>query len=94
MAKDSDIKIVGIVPVLSKLKDDKSVKKGQTYQEIPILITAKSGYHQIGHFLSSLESADRFMKVTDINIKANKLSPKNHDVELIICTYILLAENK
>ena len=94
MVKASDIKIVGIVPAMSYFKDDKSVNKSQIYREIPILITAKSGYHELGAFLTSLESSDRFMKVADINIKANKASPKKHDVELMVCTYILLPENK
>ncbi len=94
MAKNSNIKIVGIVPAMSYLKDDKSVKKSQIYQEIPILITAKSGYHELGSFLNSLENAGRFMKVADIDIKFNKTSPKKHDVELMVSTYILLPENK
>ena len=94
MAKDSDIKIIGIVPAMSYLKDNKPVKKSRIYREIPILITAKSGYHELGHFLSNLENADRFMKVADIDIKFNKVTPKKHDVELMVCTYILLPENK
>jgi Tfp pilus assembly protein PilO len=94
MAKDSNIKIVGIVPAISYFKDDKSANKSQIYREIPILITAKSGYHELGHFLNNLENADRFMKVADIDIKSNKTSPKKHDVELMVCTYILLPENK
>ena len=94
MAKDSDIKIVGIVPAASSFKDDNPVKKSLIYREIPILITANSGYHELGHFLNNLENADRFMKVVDIDIKANKTSPKKHDVELMVCTYILLPENK
>jgi len=94
MAKDSNIKIVSIVPAISYFKDDKPANNGLIYREIPILITARSGYHELGHFLSNLENADRFMKVVDINIKANKLSPREHDVELMVCTYILLPENK
>ena len=94
MAKGSNIKIVSIVPAVSYFKDDKSVKKSLIYREIPILITAKSGYHELGHFLNNLENADRFMKVVDIGIKANKTSPNKHDVELMVCTYVLLLENK
>lgn len=94
MARNSNIKIVGIVPAISYFKDDKPATKSQIYLEIPILITAKSGYHELGYFLSSLENADRFMKVVDIDIKSNKANPKKHDVELMVCTYILLPENK
>lgn len=93
MAKDSDIKIVGIVPAMSYFKVDLSANQNPIYREIPILITAKSGYHELGSFLNSLENADRFTKVVDIGIKANRTSPKKHDVELMICTYILLLEN-
>jgi Tfp pilus assembly protein PilO len=87
IAKSSNIKIVGIIPV--DVKDDKS-KNPQVYQEIPILINAKSGYHELGKFLSSIENSDRFMKVADIQIRANAQSPKKHDVEILVLTYILL----
>ena len=87
MAKSSNIKIVGIIPVVGK---DEKPKKALVYQEIPILINAKSGYHELGKFLSSMENSDRFMKVADIQIRSNVQSPKKHDVELLVLTYILL----
>lgn len=90
MAKSSGIKIVGITPVVSK--SDKS-QKNRIYNEIPILISAKSGYHELGRFLCNLEKSDRFMKVVDIQIKANNNIPKKHDVELLILTYTL-SQNK
>ena len=89
MAKNADITIIGITPVSLKMQKE---KKGQIYKEIPILITAKSGYHELGRFLSSLENADRFMKVVDINLKANPASPKRHDVEVMVYTYVLSGE--
>jgi type IV pilus assembly protein PilO len=91
MAKSSNVKIIGITPVQKALKEQRG-QKGQTYQEIPILITAKSGYHELGYFLSDLENSDRFMKVTDIAIRTNRVTQKKHDVELMISTYILLRE--
>jgi type IV pilus assembly protein PilO len=89
MAKNANITIVGITPVTVKLQKE---RKGQIYKEIPILITAKSGYHELGRFLSNLENADRFMKVADINMKVNASSPKKHDVELMVYTYVLSGE--
>ncbi len=95
IARGSNIKIIGIAPVMSYFfRDDKSVKEGQIYREIPILITAKSGYHELGSFLDKLENSDRFMKAADIDIKSNKASPNKHDVELLVSTYVLLTENK
>lgn len=88
MAKASNMKIVGIVPVATK---DASARRSQAYQEIPIGITARSGYHELGRFLSRLENCDRFMKVADITIKSNRASPKRHDVELLVLTYVLLG---
>lgn len=87
MAKDSNIKIVGIMPVSAK--EEKAAKE-QIYKEQPILISAKSGYHELGRFLSNLESSDRFIKVADIQIKSSANSPKKHDVELLVLTYILV----
>jgi len=87
MAKNANMRIAGIVPV-----DSKNLKpQGRVYQEIPIMVTAKAGYHELGRFLSSLESSDRFIKVADIQIKAGKADPKKHDVELLVVTYVLLG---
>lgn len=91
MAKSSNIKIIGITPLPLSPKEVLA-QKGKIYKEIPILINAKSGYHELGMFLNKLENADRFMKVVDIEIKTNKQTPKKHDVELIVCTYILAKE--
>ena len=94
MAQNSNIKIIGITPITTGTapKNDKDRGRNQIYQEIPILISARSGYHELGAFLSNLENSDRFMKVVDIEMRSNKAAPKKHDVELIVCTYILLKE--
>lgn len=92
MAKKSNIKIISIVPAPPYFKEQK-IKKSSVYQEIPILITANSGYHELGRFLGDLENADRFMKVVDISIKADRPAPQNHAVELVVCTYISLSES-
>ena len=84
MAKSSNVKIIGITPTVT------AGEKGTIYQELPILINAKSGYHELGRFLSSLENSERFIKVADIDIKANSSNPKKHDVDLLLLTYILL----
>ena len=88
MAKKSDVKIIGITPLPAK---EESKAPDAIYQEIPILISARSGYHELGKFLSDLENSDRFMKVVDIKVKENKTTPKRHDVELFVLTYVLLG---
>ena len=91
MAKNANITIIGITPAASKTAKEKK-NQNQVYKEIPILIKAKSGYHELGRFLNNLENADRFMKVTDISIKANAALPKKHDVQLMVYTYALSGE--
>jgi type IV pilus assembly protein PilO len=86
MAKNANMRIAGIVPI--EKKEAKS--ENRVYKEIPIMITAKAGYHGLGRFLSSLENSDRFMKVVDMQVKADPASPKKHDVELLVVTYVLL----
>ena len=89
MAKNANITIVSITPVTSNSQKE---AKSQVYEEIPILITAKSGYHELGHFLSNLENGDRFMKIINISVKTNTTAPKKHDVELMVHTYVLPSE--
>ncbi len=89
MARDANITIIGIMPVT--LKPQKEIRY-QVYQEMPILISAKSGYHELGRFLNNLEDGPRFIKVVDINIKADTTAPKKQDVELMVYTYVLPTE--
>ncbi len=87
MARGSSMKIVSIVPVKNK---EKMPQRGQAYQAIPIVISARAGYHELGRFFSTLENSGRFMKIADIRIKSNIASPKKHDVELLVLTYVCL----
>lgn len=87
-ARDSKVKIEGITPVVA-VQD--AGRGDRIFQEIPILISARSGYHELGRFLANLETAKRFMKVVDIEIRSNKSSPTKHSVELVVVTYVLLG---
>lgn len=87
MARDANVKIVAIAPVPGKETES---PRGRIYQEMPIQINARSGYHELGRFLANLENSDRFMKVVDIEIRSDKASPKRHDVDLLLLTYVLL----
>lgn len=85
IAIDAGVKIIAIKPAESSMG-------GGIYQEMPIQIKAKCGYHQLGIFINSLETGDRFMKVSDINVVANAEDMLNHNVELEIKTYTLSKE--
>lgn len=87
MARDARVQIVGIAP--SAVQDAES-QKGRIYQEMPVQISARCGFHELGRFLANIEQSDRFIKVIDVDIRGNKGSPKKHDVELVLLTYVLL----
>ena len=90
MAKDSYVKISAINPVTTSQPQEKDASK--VYQRIPILINAKSGYHELGAFINRLEKAKRFMEVSDINIQTEMPNFRRHDVELVVSTYVLFKE--
>jgi type IV pilus assembly protein PilO len=87
MARSSGMKIVSIVPVEDR---ENKALRGQAYKAIPIMMTVRAGYHELGKFFSTLEDSERFMKIADIRIKSTATNPKKHDVELLVLTYILL----
>ena len=87
MARSSGMRIISIEPVEEK---EGASQKSQAYKPIPIKISAKAGYHELGRFFSTLENSGRFMKIADIRVKSSASSPKKHDVELLVLTYILL----
>ena len=86
-AKKMDVRITEIKPL--KLEQEKSKDAKLFYYETPILLNAECGYHQLGRFLSKLESADRFMKIDDIKIVASPHKANIHHVRLTVLTYVM-----
>ena len=90
MARDSYVKILGINPMSSRKSQSRN--RLNVYQEIPIMISARSGYHELGTFIDKIENADRFMEISDIKMKSNPSSLRRHDIELVVSTYVLLKK--
>jgi len=86
IAKVSGVKILSITPLDLKESDDRDAKG--YYKEMPITITAESGYHQLGQFISNLEEGSRFISIEDLRIQSNEASPRRHDVNLTLKTYV------
>ena len=89
MARNSNVKIQSITPLSKRrTRENDSLDKGErVYQEVPIAITAQSGYHELGDLISRLESDERFMQVSDMEIKASKSNPAKHDIEFLVYIY-------
>ena len=90
IAKSSMVKILSITPsediVPEKGEDEDKSKKH--YKELPVVITAKSGYHQLGQFVSILEQGKRFITIQDLRIREDKRTPRSHDIRMVLKTYV------
>ena len=90
IAKSSGVKISGIKPINgSPLRKPQEAEKEKDYQEVPIAVTAQSGYHELGKFINKLENDTRFMQVSDIKIEANDKNPRRHDIEFVVYAYTI-----
>jgi len=82
-AKKLNVKITGIKPV------GQNQDKEQIYYSVPILVKAKCGYHQLGRFINELEKTDRFMKISNINIKGKPYQDNSLNIQLSVVTYVM-----
>ena len=71
MADQNNILVDKIMPSLEEQKVLLEDKK-RTYYALPILVQAKSGYHDFGRFLNQLEKNDLFLYVTSFSIIAGE----------------------
>ncbi|MFH1305875.1 MAG: type 4a pilus biogenesis protein PilO [Candidatus Omnitrophota bacterium] len=87
IARESAVKISGITP--SEQEEEKSGEtKTDYYYELPVLITARGGYHQLGRFVSELEGGKRFVTVEELRIRQDKKTPRVHNIEMTLKTYV------
>jgi type IV pilus assembly protein PilO len=93
IARTSDVRILSITP--SELKAVKAEGKSSGfYREMPIIITAKSGYHQLGSFVSNLEKEERFITIEDLRIQYDSKFPRKHNISMVLKTYVALEPEK
>jgi type IV pilus assembly protein PilO len=87
VAKTSKVKILSLTP--SDLKPVMTDgKENEYYKEMPILVTAKSGYHQLGEFVSDLETGTRFLHIGNLRIQYDSGFPRMHNVRMELSTYV------
>lgn len=65
-------------------------RRHQLFTEIPYLVEANSAFHELGQFLNLIEeNANRYMRVSHIDIVNDRESPTIHPVNLEITTFML-----
>lgn len=93
IAQESGVKITGITPY--ELREiDGAGTEGKYYRGMPVRITAKSGYHQLGHFVTSIENEKRIIIIDDLQIRYDKNNPRMHDVVMMVKTYVSIENKK
>ena len=95
-AEKSGLKILSVTPhaLAGNVPGRKKGKKKEKtyYRAMPIVVTAKSGYHELGEFVNRLETGERFIKVEDLSIDYDPATPRRHDIKLVLETYVSVEE--
>ncbi len=88
MAEKSQVKILSITPHDTGRKTRRGIDEEESvYQEIPIAITAQSGYHELGSFINRLENDQRYMQISHIKINPDQGDSEKHKVEFVVYAY-------
>jgi type II secretory pathway component PulM len=79
-AQKSGVRIVSLKPV------EASASARGAYLSVPIQIKATAGMHELGAFLSRLETGDTYFRVLDLKIAPNSSDERRHGVDLAVET--------
>jgi len=84
LAEKAEVEILEISPRKTQAEESSS----EIYEELPILMTATSGYHELGAFINQLENSERIFTVKEIHIRTNPSNSKRHHVNLVLSTFV------
>lgn len=90
IAEKAGVDIKSITPY-AIIEPDPKFAQDVYYREMPLLLTAKSGYHQLGMFISDLEEAQRFITIEDVRIRYDDKAPRMHNVRMLLKTYVAVG---
>ncbi|MDD5745834.1 MAG: type 4a pilus biogenesis protein PilO [Candidatus Omnitrophica bacterium] len=57
------------------------------YQEIPIEIKVRAGFHEFAAFVNRIENFPRFMKITEVKIAVDNSDEQKQNIKLIISAF-------
>jgi Tfp pilus assembly protein PilO len=77
IANEYGVKIDQLVPEKDQQESLKDTSDGK-YDALPVIIRARSGYHNFGRFLDKLEKADLFFMVKDFIIQNDDRDLQRH----------------
>lgn len=62
------------------------------YQEVPITVSAESGYHQLGSFFDRLARLPRIVNLTDLKLTGISRPTGTLKADLVLATYVFRPE--
>lgn len=87
IANRNDVKIERIMPDTSSHKPVLQNNTGK-YFSIPIIIEARSGYHDFARFLNQLEAEGVFLDIPQFTIATNRGDSRKHVIKLTLHTVV------
>jgi len=82
---------IQLKPSRTEQKIVATAQAGKIY-ELPILIEARSGYHQLGSFINKLENDQIFMNLASLELLSNDEDASHHNAKMVVEIYILKKE--
>ena len=97
LAGQSQVKIQSVFPQRPAAAQDADASKkpdseAQAYKDVIIQIDALAGYHQLGTFLSLVESTGKPMQISSLHISTDPKEPKRLHIKLLIQAYFATGE--
>jgi len=86
---ESEVTFVSIEPQEGMNISIGEMENARSYLEIPIRLKLKAGFHQFARFVNNIESFQRFMKVDNIQINADKSLSGKHDISVTVTAFAM-----
>ncbi|MFH2138819.1 MAG: type 4a pilus biogenesis protein PilO [Candidatus Omnitrophota bacterium] len=93
MGKDSGVVFISIEPLdVDEIKI--SEESEDSYLQVPIQLSLKAAYHNLGKFINLIERSGRFMEIDSFQISPDQSEPHQHTVHLKVSSYSLSTRAK
>ena len=92
LASKSNIKIMQIKPIIDEDKLNIVSSKDGKFSEVEIKISATAGFHQLGNFINNIESANKFFKLSSLEIETDNKDYLVQNIRLSLISILDLKE--
>ena len=87
LATQASVRIQSVFPQRPLETTQAGASEPVVYKEIPIQVDALAGYHQLGMFLSLVESGEKPMRISTLRIAGNQKDVRRQTIKLVLRAY-------